>query len=161
MIRDARFGDIPRLVELMEQAYRGSRYAELGSIDVPVAKALWLELINHQSEIPKLGGTLVLVSERDGEVEGFFSAHCERVYLVGDRLCAADVFIYQTHDADPRDFMRAIKRFIAWGSASPDVVEFSLAATDAFCREHGLAGIVKLYESAGFEQSGVIYRRAA
>jgi hypothetical protein len=152
-IRTANFADVPRLAELVQDGYARSIYAGRGSIDVKATKALMVSSIQrhgHKGE----GGTLVLVAEHNGAVEGFMIGILNRVYAVLDKLMASDFMLYCSERADPADAGKLIRRLQDWGRKNPEVIEIVM----------GLHSLIEpwqraapLYERAGMTQTGAIY----
>lgn len=154
-VRAAKFGDIPRLHELMEEAFLGSIYADRGSIDEKVCKGLFMSSMQKHGG-PYAGSTLVNVAERNGAVEGFLLGMLDRVYHVGDKLMATDVYFWGSGRSDPRDMLRLLDQFEKWAEASPLCIEIKLGATNAF-GDYERVG--ELYRRKGYQQCGVIYEK--
>lgn len=157
-IRDAKFVDVPRIVALMREQHVLSRYR---NTPVQVDEA-WSRQFLTQSIMRhgngQTGGTLVLVSERDGAVEGIFLGILDRILGIGSMLYGTDVFFYLTDKADPRDGLRMIDTFTAWCDANPFVYEIVPGITDTFGPEYP-DRVARIYEAKGFERCGTILRR--
>src|SRR5690606_34787679 len=101
-VRDAKFIDIPRLAQLMEQAHKRSIYAKTATFDLVEAKRLAAQAIQRHGHTNN-GGSLVLVSEQNGIVEGFMIGMLDNVYPCLAELMATDLlFIFSDH-ANPHD----------------------------------------------------------
>lgn len=155
MIRPARFGDIPRLAELMQEAAERSIYQGRASIDVRECKALFMRCLQAHGRKTE-GGTLCLVAERDGKVEGVLIGMLDRVYHILDKLMATDLFFVLSERADPRDAMRLLRAFREWAEGHPEVIEICMGVSNAL-GDWQRAG--KLFEFAGLELAGAIYQR--
>lgn len=156
MIRRAAFADIPRIAELMTDLHRVSIYADRCGIDIAETKALFTRLMQRHGGKAD-GGACVFVAEKNGRVEGFMAGLLSRVYHVGDKLAAQDVFLHLTPDADPRDLSRLVGAYVGWAEACPKVIEINLSETDVIAADPRL---LKLYSRKGFIRCGTIHRKA-
>lgn len=143
-IRSAKFGDIPRLTELMQEMHTRSCYAARATLDVKATKALFMASIQRHGS-HHVGGTSVEVAEKDGVVEGFLIGILDRCYHVLSQLMATDLFFYLSERGDPRDAMRLLNGFVTWAKGNPAVIEVRMGATNAI---------------GDFERTSVLYRRA-
>ncbi len=154
-MRKAKFGDIPRLTELLEQGYQRSKYRDRGSVSIKETKSLLVSAIQRHG-LTSAGGSCVFVTENQGVVDGFIAGLLDRVYHIGDKLTATDIFFYVTPEGSPRSAGHLIDAFIDWTQDIEEVVEIRMAATDVIQpAEQSMA----LYQRKGFTQSGVIYER--
>ena len=157
MIRPAKFIDTPRLVELLCEMQRRSKYAGHVGVDEKAAHTLIAQAIQRHGG-SHYGASLVMVAEQDEQVEGFIIGMLDRVYHIGDRLSAQDLFLYCTELAQPRDFLRLFNAYLNWASVIPKVWEIKASWTDTL---PDAAEIGRLYERLGFQQCGAIYERTA
>ncbi len=155
MVRKAKFGDIPRLTELLEQGYQRSKYRDRGSVSTKEIKALLVNAIQRHG-LTSAGGACVFVSEHQGVVDGFIAGLLDRVYHIGDKLSATDLFLYVAPDGSPTSAGGLIDAFVDWALDNEAVVEIRLAATDIIQDYERTAA---LYRRKGFIQTGVIYER--
>lgn len=154
MIRPATFGDIPRLVSILEDAHARSHYAESSvNVDAKEAKRILVNAIQRHGT--KNGGSFVMVAETAGKVEGFILGVVARIYHVGDRLMASDLFWICTPDVDPRDPVRLMKAMIAWAKTCPGVVEVQVGSTSVVQDPEKSARIL---EAIGMKPYGLINR---
>lgn len=154
-VRPARFGDIPILTELLEQAYRRSKYRDRTPVSIKEAKALLVQAIQRHG-LAAAGGACVFVSEHDGAVDGFISGLLDRVYHIGEKLSATDFFFYVAPDGSPASAGGLIDAFVDWALGIEAVIEIRLGATDIIQDYERTAA---LYRRKGFIQTGVIYER--
>ena len=139
----------------MEQAYRRSKYRDRMPISVKEIKALMMQAIQRHG-LAQVGGACVFVSEHQGAVDGFIAGVLERVYHVGDKLSAADVFFYVMPDGSPGSAGGLIDAFVDWALGIEAVIEIRVGATDIIQDYQRTAA---LYRRKGFIQTGVIYER--
>lgn len=153
-VREANFVDTAHLAELYEQAYRRSIYAEY-TFDTIEAKRLFARAIHRHGQMNN-GASLVLVSERNGLIEGFLVGLLDSVYPCAKELMATDLLFLFSEGADPWDAKVMLKRLISWAEANPKVIEVRLGVTDAMGDYERTA---KLYERLGLERAGALFRR--
>jgi len=158
MIRDAKFTDIPAIVWLMQDAMARSHYANgaAGDIDVAEAKRLLVTAIQRHGH--KNGGACwVQVAESNGIVTGLILGTLARVYSIGTRLYATDLFWLVSPAADPRDAAALMKGMVQWAESCPAVVEIKCGTTQTINDDAGKAG--KVLQRLGMEPYGNIYRK--
>jgi hypothetical protein len=127
-MRPARFGDIPRIIAILNEKFVDSAYNGVTEIDQNAAKSLIFNAIQrhgHKTE----GGTFVIVCETNGVVEGFLAAVLQRTYLIGTGLTATDMFFVTTSEAHPRDAGKMLSAMMTWAKGCPKVVEVMMAVT--------------------------------
>lgn len=154
-VRDANFVDIPSMARVFENAYRRSIYAGKATLDPEAVKPFLARSIQRHGHT-NIGGSLVMVSEKDGAVEGFMIGYLDSVYPCLKELMATDLLFLFSERADGRDAREMIKRLIAWADSNPKVVEVHLGVTDAIGDWQRTA---KLYERLGLEQCGAMFTK--
>ena len=155
MIRKAKFGDIPRIVELLCEAHERSIYADTATMDTAEAKRLVMQCIQrhgHKTE----GGCVVFVAETQGAVQGFIIGTLTRHYHICRELAASDLFFYATPDSDPRAAPRLLDAMIEWAETNPKVIAITQGVTDVIDSECRASA---LYERRGFRRSGLMFER--
>ena len=152
MIRPAKFGDIPRLAELMEIMYQRSIYRDDCGFDEKEAKALLVRCIQRHGGRQD-GSTFVTVAERNDVVQGFIIAALSRLYGIGTKLAAADTHFYVDTGAHPRDAFKMLNAYVAWAKENDQVIEINLCATNAV---GDFERTEKLYKRLGFAPFGVV-----
>lgn len=156
MIRQAKFGDIPEIARLMQAMYLRSKYVGRDEIDIKEAKALAVQSVQrHGLKTP--GGTCVFVAQDREPLTGFIIGVLDRVYHIGRKLMATDIFWY-ADDGSPRDAIMLFDAYLKWAGSVPGVIELKNGATDAIGGDY--SRVAKLYERRGFKQTGVIYEKA-
>lgn len=157
MIRPAKFVDIPRMVDLLCTAHAESKYAARMGVSRKAAHTLLQQAVQRHGGQHE-GGTLVMVAEKGGEVEGLMVGTLNRVYFIGDKLEAQDVFLFVTPQADKRDASRLLDAYLEWADGNPkvDFEDVKLSHTDAL---PGAERVAKLYAKKGFRRCGAIYER--
>lgn len=154
-VRVARFGDIPKIAALLEEGYRRSKYRDLGTMSAKEAKALLVQAIQRHG-LKTVGGSSVFVSEHEGAVDGFIVGMLDRVYHVGNKLWANDVFFYVTPKGSPRSAGRLFDAFLDWADSIENAVLIQGSATDII---QDYDKVAALYRRKGMVQTGVIYER--
>jgi len=156
MIRPARFSDVPAMYALLAEGFERSRYRTMGAIDQKVAKGLLVQAIQRDGQ-PGEGGTLVRVADQDGVVEGMIIAVLQRVYHIGDKLQATDLFYIGSPRCHPADGRGLFDAMVAWADGNPRVVEILATVTDVLLDDWPRVG--RLYERRGFVPCGGMWRR--
>jgi len=156
-VRKANFVDIPAIVALGAKAHEDSVYGPITIYDTEMAKQLCARSMQRHGH-KNYGGTLVLVSEVDGDVKGFIIAILDQVYPCVEDLSVTDLIFTGAEDMPPRDAIRIIDKVIAWGEANEKVIEIHMGVTDAITGKDW-ERVGKLYEHRGLARCGGMYRR--
>lgn len=156
MIRHAKIGDVVALLDLIEAALAKSQYAGSGEIDRDYAGAL-LRRSMHFSGKSAPGSTLILVSEADGKIEGYFLGVLDRVYQLGKPLAANEVHFYLSENADARDAIRILDAFEAWADSNDRVIEKRIGASN-FMGEPD-PRFAALLERRGFTKGATVFSK--
>jgi hypothetical protein len=156
MIRNASFPDIPRIVAIMREAYERSEYCRRGlcGFDEKEAKRLLVNAIQRHGR-GRNSASFVQVAEEKGRVEGFIVGVLSRVYHVGDRLQASDLFWLATPLVSPRDPIQLMKNMIAWAKGVEGVIEIRCGTT-AILQDPQKAG--RILQRLGMTPYGSIHR---
>lgn len=156
MIRNARCTDIPALVALLGSAYDRSHYAGTEvEIDEKETKRLLVQSIQrHGHKVG--GGCFVQVAESHGIVTGLILGTLVRVYVIGNRLMATDLFWVCSSLVEPGDPARLVGNMLEWARTVPHVVEVRCGTT-AVIQDPEKAG--NILTRLGMEQYGTIYRK--
>ena len=156
MLRAARTTDVFRLVELIEQQQSRSRYAGSVGVDAPYARKLLAQAIQrHGGRFD--GASLVnVITDGEGVIQSFCVGVLNRVYMIGDLLCAQDMFLVATPEAPKMSGSRLLSAYVEWAITNPHVFEIQLSHTDAVPESDRIGAV---YERMGFEKCGAVYRR--
>jgi hypothetical protein len=157
MIRDAAFADIPRIVAIMRDAHARSRYAREGlcGFDDKEAKRILVNAIQRHGR-GRHAGAFVQVSEAPGgSVEGFIAGMLARVYHVGDKLMASDLFWLATPFVPARDPAKLMRNMVAWARAVENVIEIRCGTT-AILQDPEKAG--RILARLGMDRYGTIWK---
>lgn len=156
MIRPATASDLPRLYDLLLEMQQKSKFAPDIEVDERAARSLLMTGIQRNGSQHD-GGALLLVEERDEQVEGFIMGMLDRVYHIGTRLCANDIYLYCTEMAAKTAALKLAKGYIEWAMGNPKVAKIMLSWTDAL----GVDGesIGRMYNGLGFHKVGEIWER--
>lgn len=154
-IRDARFVDVPAIAAIMEAAHQRSIYADTATFELLSAKRLVMSALHRHGQ-DNLGGSLVLVSETDGVIEGFVIGVLDNVYPCLRELVATDLLFIMTENASAHDARDMIKRLMQWAESNPKVIEVHLGVTSAI-GDWERTG--KLYRRLGLQQCGAMFNK--
>lgn len=159
MIRNAKFEDIPAIIELLHDAFSRSHYAKekVGAIDVKEAKRLLLQSIQRHG-YSHGGACWVQVAESHGIITGLILGTLVRVCVIGDKLMATDLFWIASNIVEPGDPYALMKGMINWAKSCPEVVEVKCGST-AIIRDNPEEAAAVL-KRLGLKRYGVIYREA-
>lgn len=154
MIRSGRHQDIPAIAGLMRDAHQRSVYAETCTFDERESKQLVAQSLQRHGH-QNYGGTMVLVSEHDGEVRGFCIGFLDHVYPGLKELAATDLLFLMGPRA-PLDAWRMLRILVRWAEKNPKVVEVHLGVTDALVDWRRSK---RLYQRLGLEECGAMMCR--
>lgn len=155
-MRRARTTDVFAIVDLLVEQQARSRYAGAVSVDEPYTRKLLAQAIQRNGGRTD-GATLVNVIENDdGAIEAFMLGVLNRVYLIGDKLCAQDTHLVAREGAPLLASRRLMSAYVQWASANPNVHEIYLSHTDALPEGQRMG---EIYSKMGFQLCGGIYRR--
>lgn len=155
-VRQAKITDVPALLALIQGALDKSAYAGRGEIDIDFASATMRRAMHFNGK-HGLGACLILVSEKDGNLEGYFFAMLDRVYQFGKPLCAHEVHLYLTDDADARDAIRILDAFEEWADTNPRVIEKRIGASNFMGETDPRFGL--LLERRGWEKAATVFTK--
>lgn len=153
MIRPAKMADIMRLVELLHELHKKSKYRDFVEIDKKAAREVF-EVGILRNNFTNAGGTFVIVSVADQKVEGFFYGVLDRVYHVGKQLSAKDVYFYMSPKANKTDAPQMFDAYLGWARRNPKVVEINASWTDV---TDSTWRIGDFYIARGMRECGRIY----
>ena len=153
MIRPAKFVDIPEIIAMMTEAHARSKYLDVCGLDRREARSLLTNSIQRHG-LKKEGGTCVFVTD---QCDGFIVGLIDRLYHVGTKLCAQQVYYYCRLSSHPQDRIGLIAEYDAWASAIPDVVVIRNDVTD-FVGD--VDKVEALYSKSGYRRCGVIVERS-
>lgn len=151
MIRPARFTDQPAIERLIRGQHSASKYAGRVGIADKALEALVLGMIAQAGQNGPQGSH-VAVAVRDGKVTGFVAGVLDRVYHVGDRLTANDLFL--VNSGSLADTLGLVDSYVGWARSNPRVIEIMLSWSDAL---PGAEGIAALARRKGFVKSGEMF----
>lgn len=152
MIRRAKFQDIPEIFGLMAEGHARSKYRDRDQIDKAEAKGLLMNAIQRHG-LKRAGGTCVFVTD---QADGFIVGILDRVYHVGTKLVAQDVFYYCRPTSHPQDRLGLLGEYVAWAAGIPDVIEVRNSVTDIIGE---VEKVEALYVRCGFTRCGVMMER--
>jgi hypothetical protein len=151
VIRAARHTDTKAIEALIRRQHAASTYAGRTDICDKALSGLLLTLIAGQAQ-SSVGATYVRVAMRDGKVTGFIAGSLQRVYQIGDRLEANDVFY--VNEGSAADSFALADGYLAWAGGNPKVLDVRMSWTDAI---PGAERIVALLKRKGLKKTGEVW----
>ena len=155
MIRPATPSDIPRVKELFAEMHAASKFAGRVAISDRALHDLLLMALGNRNR-PIVGGTHFSVAVRKDRVEGFMIGMLDRVYHIGTKLVAQDMFLNVTDKGFMGDFLRLIDDYVDWANGNPNVININLSWTNSL---PDAERIESAYMRKGFSRAGGIYQR--
>lgn len=155
-LRAGKFADIPRLVDLLHDMHRRSRYADCaaGDADVKEAKATLMQAMQRHG-LKKAGGTCVFVWDSADRLDAFVVGSLQKVYLLLPILEATDIWWYAREDAPPKAGPAVFDAYLAWAS-DMGASEIRAGVTDAIMDHRKLD---RFYRRRGFGRDGALHRK--
>ena len=140
MIRAAKFSDIPAMAKLVKETHRRSKYAgRCGVCDKAIEQLLTGSIASQNQSGP--GASFVEVAEEDGKVVGLMIGVLNRIYNIGDKLCASDLFLIN-HGRSANGF-KLLDNYIAWARSNPKVIEIGLSWSDSVVNTKGVTDVYR------------------
>lgn len=155
MIRSATFADAPALMALIRAQHARSKYAGRCRIAEPALEHLVTSMIAQQNQIGPQG-SCVFVADKDGQPVAFIAGVLDRVYCIGAKLKAQDLF-FVNEGGTVGDTLRLLDAYIAWARSIRAVLEISVSWTDTL---PGAERVAQLYGRKGFRKSGEVFEIA-
>ena len=155
MIRPALTTDVFAIADILCERAKDSRYHGITAPDPKLARQMFAQAVQRHGGTTE-GATFLMVNETDGEIDAFMFGTLNRIYVVGDKLGASDVFLLGKTDCDPRAMGGLIDAYVRWAEASPKVVEIGLSWADTL---PDTETITKDYERRGFTLRAKTYSR--
>ena len=159
MIRNAKFADIHAICRFLLWCHSQSHYAKTGTVgvDLEETKRLVGSAISRHGHKTG-GGCWVQVAEGiDGNIDGLMLATLQRVYSIGDKLMATDLFWAVNEHAAHGDAFALMRNMIAWAQSCPLVVEVHIATTAVIVEDPAVTSRM-LRQSFCMKQYGHIHR---
>lgn len=155
-MRAARTTDAFAMVDLLVEQHSRSRYVAAGHVDALFARRLMAQAVQRNGGTTA-GSTLVnVIEDDDGEVVAFMLGVLDRIYHVGSRLCAQDMFLVSGPRASNRSAIKLLNAYVEWAQSNPAVHEIMLSHTDALPEGDRMGAV---YARLGFDRCGGIYRK--
>lgn len=152
MIRRATFADAPALMELIRRQHARSKYAGRCEIAEPQLQHLVAGMIAQQNQIGPQG-SCIIVAEENGEPVAFIAGVLDRVYQIGKKLAAQDLF-FVNEGGTVGDTLKLLDEYLAWARGIRAVLEIKVSWTDTL---PGAEAVAKLYQRKGFAKCGEVY----
>lgn len=147
------FADAPGILDVLRWGHEHSVYAKRTFHEAEANRIICQAIQRNGFTSP--AGTFVMVSEVEGEIQGFIIGVLQPVYHVHTELGATDLFWIARPKCPARDRVGLMLGLVDWAKAHPKCVEITAAASDAM---GGAEKATKILEKLGFERSGSIFR---
>ena len=154
--RPIKMSDLPAVFDMLIEMHGLSKYAGDVDVDPVAAKALLMQAAQRHGGSNN-GSTHFMVAEEGGKIVGFMVGALQRLYLIGNRLEAMDLFLYAKKTASAKVAVKLLDSYIEWASSCPKVASIKLSYTNTLGVDGERLGA--LYERKGFERHGAIYEK--
>jgi hypothetical protein len=155
-VRAAKFGDISAMLGLLHHQHSRSIYADAGVIDDNYTRKLLAQLVQRHAGTTNGASCVYIAEDADGHPAALIVGILDRVYSIGSKFVANDLFLVAGPTAPATALLKLIAAYIKWAVANPKVHEIRLSYTDSLPEGERMGPI---YERLGFKQCGSIYRR--
>ena len=146
------------MVALLVRLHPLTRFAGDVEVDEPYTRQLLAQTIQRNNGRHD-GASFVRVCEDDaGHICGFIAGMLDRVYHIGTKLWAQDMFFTVEPKAPVRAGSLLLDAYIEWAESNPKVYEIHLSHLDAL---PGQAGLSRNFERRGFIRCGAVFRKTA
>lgn len=153
MTRAGRATDIPEIEAMLREMHRASKYAGRVDISDKVMRfTLEAAVAGQNQNGPQ--ATMVRIAEQKGAPVGFMIGTLARIYHIGDKLVAQDLWLYVRKGASAGNVLTLIDDYTAWWQANPKVIEGVLSWNDAL---PGASRVAKIYERKGYARNGELF----
>lgn len=153
MIRAARFEDVPALAAMLRDMHARSKYAGRVAISEKAMDAVLTGMVAQQAQTGPQGSCCAIAIE-EGRPAGFVVGLLDRVYHVGNKLVANDVYLWLRPGASPVHTLQLVRHYLRWARRIRAVLEIRLSWTDAL---PGAERLGRLYGRLGAARVGEIY----
>lgn len=151
--RAAKFADITVMAEMLREMHAASKYRARVGISEKAMQQMLMGAVSAQNQNGPQA-SYVRVAEQGGKVVGFMIGTLSRVYHIGDRLVANDLFLYVRKGAEMGHTLALIDGYVEWARANRKVIEIALSWNDTL---PGAARVAKVYERRGFTKNGELF----
>lgn len=156
MIHPATTANAKAIKALIRRQHLGSKYADRCGISDKALDGIVDGMIAQQNQHGPQG-SYVAVALQDGIVTGLLAGVLERVYHIGDKLTAADLF-FVNESGKVGDTLALVDAYVAWARRNRRVIEIMLSWNDAL---PGADRVAKLFTHKGFAKTGEMYELRA
>lgn len=147
------FADAGGILDVLRWGHEHSVYAKRTFHEAEANRIICSAIQRNGFKSP--AGTFVMVSEIDGEIQGFIIGALAPIYNVHVELGASDIFWIAKPKCPVRDRVGLMLGLVDWAKHHPKCVEVNTTVSDAM---GGAESAMKILEKIGFERSGSIFR---
>lgn len=141
------------MATMLREMHAASKYHGRVGIAEKAMEAMLASLVAQQGQRGPQG-SYCAIAELNGRVTGFMVGMLDRVYHIGDKLTANDVYLWVRPRESPIHTMYLIRGYLAWARAIRQVAEIKLSWTDTL---PGAERLGRLYRKVGAVKAGEIY----
>jgi hypothetical protein len=152
-IRAAKFEDIPVIETMLHEMHAASKYRGRVEISDKAMRALLMGAVAGQNQNGPQA-SYARIAEQGGKPVGFMIGTLGRIYFIGDKLMAQDMFLYTRKGAEFGHTTALIDGYVAWAKSNRKVIEIVLSWNDTL---PGAKRVAKVYERAGFRRNGEMF----
>jgi hypothetical protein len=156
MIRPATFPDLEGVKALLREMYDASKYRGHVAISKTAMDGVLAAALMAQRSPVQYGSFFHVALSPGGKIVGFMIGQLDRIYHIGNRLVAQDMYLYVSPRGKAADTIQLVNAYIAWAEGNQKVLDIKLSWTDTL---PGAARVEKLYERKGFRRCGAIWER--
>jgi hypothetical protein len=155
-VRTAKFEDTPAILHLIHEMYARSPYVGRDEVDSRLARSLIMQSIQRHGGTSDGSCWVQVATGENDRVVGFIIGMLDRVYHVGTKLMATDLYYYAGNGTGPRDALTLMDNMLEWATTNPKVIEIKLGAVDTI---GDYKRTERLFQRRGLTQCGVIYSK--
>lgn len=155
-MRKATFQDAPAIMQLLRDQHTRSKYASRCRIAEPQLQHLVTSMIAQQGQIGPQGTCVFVCDNAAGEPVAFIAGILDRVYMIGAKLKAQDLF-FCNEGGSVKDTLQLLDGYVNWARSIRAVLEINVSWNDTM---PGADRVAQLYARKGFRKSGEIFEIA-
>jgi hypothetical protein len=153
-MRAARFTDAPELAKILAERQADSRYAGAVEVDEPYARKLVAAAIGRHGGQNEGACFVMVAADKDDRAQAFIFGQLVRVYAVGNKLAASDVFLIGRKGVSGFQLDRLFDAYVKWAEANPKVYEIGASHANTIA---GSERFKAVFQRRGFTKVGEVF----